>query len=378
MFEPLKLKTDAFGLDISDRSIKIIKLKKKREGLSLASFGETEISPGVIESGEIKNQKSLIESIKQAIKKVKGEKLKTKYVVASLPEEKAFLQVIQLPIVEERELKEAAHYEAENHIPLPIGDVYLDSQIVKPVIDHLNHFDVLIAAMPKKTVDPYLTCIKDSGLTPKVLETESQAISRALIENGISPFPILIIDIGLTKTFFIIFSGYSLRFSSSIPFSSLKITETISTTLGISLSDSQELKVTTGLNKNFIKKRENGTEIIIETKKIIEIIDPIMTDLVNQTKSHLSYYQSYASHEHLAEDIKKVKKIIICGDGARFKGLNDFLTIKLKIPVEIGNPWVNILPKFPKEMPGINFDESLNFTTALGLGLRALEENEKQ
>jgi len=377
MFESLKLKTEAFGLDISDRSIKIIKLKKKQRVLSLASFCETDIKPGIIENGEIKDQKSLTESIRLSVKKVKGEKLKTNYVVVSLPEEKAFLQVIQLPIVEEQELKEAAYYEAENHIPLPVGDVYLDSQIVKPVIDHLNHSDVLIAAMPKKIVDPYLSSIKNSGLTPKVLETESQAISRALVKNGISPFPILIIDIGLTKTCFIIFSGYSLRFTSSIPISSSRITEIISTGLGISLNDSQELKITTGLNQNFVKKREDGSEIIIETKRIIEIIDPVLTDLVNQVKSHLGYYLSYASHEHLANDIKGVKKILLCGEGARFKGFNDFLAIKLKIPVEIANPWINILPEFPKEMPAINFDESLAFVTALGLGLRALGNNEE-
>lgn len=378
MFELLKLKTEAFGLEISDRSIKIIRLKKKKEVLSLASFGETEIKPGVIESGEIKDQKSLTESIKQAVKKVKGEKLRTNYAVVSLPEEKAFLQVIQLPIIEEQELKEAAYYEAENNIPLPIGDVYLDSQIVKPVIDHLNHFDVLIAAMPKKTVDPYIACIKNSGLIPKILETESQAISRALVKNGISPFPLLIINIGPTKTCLIIFSGYSLRFTSSIPTSSQKISEIISTGLGISLEDSQELKATTGLNQNFFKKREDGSEVVIETKKIIEIIDPLLADLVNQAKSHLSYYQSYASHEHLVESAKGIQKIILCGDGARFKGLDDLLALKLKIPVEIGNPWINILPQFPEETPGINFDESLAFTTALGLGLRALEENKEQ
>ena len=71
----------------------------------MASFGEFEIRPGIIEEGEIRDQKALIEAIKLSVKKVKGEKLRTNYVVASLPEEKAFLQVIQLPIVEENELK---------------------------------------------------------------------------------------------------------------------------------------------------------------------------------------------------------------------------------------------------------------------------------
>jgi len=378
MFELLKLKPESFGLNISDRSIKIVKLRKYRGVLSLASFSETEIKPGIIEEGEIKDQKGLIEAIRLSVKKIKGERLRTNYVVASLPEEKAFLQVIQLPIVEDNELKRAAYYEAENHIPLPIGEVYLDSQIVKPVVDHLDHLDVLIAAMPKKIVDPYLVSIKKAGLIPKILETESQAISRALIKNEVSPFPVLIINIGLTKTCFVIFSGYSLRFTSSIPISSQRISEIISTGLGISIAEAEDLKTKAGLSQDFHKKREDGSEIAVAAKRILEIADPLMVDLVNRVKSYLGYYQSYVSHEHLSSDVKEVKKILLCGDGASFKGLDDFLSVKLKIPVEIANPWINILPEIKKEIPGLSFDKTLSFATALGLGLRALEENQEK
>ena len=261
---------------------------------------------------------------------------------------------------------------------MPIGEVYLDSQIVKPVVDHLDHLDVLIAAMPKKIVDPYLVSIKKAGLIPKILETESQAISRALIKNEVSPFPVLIIDIGLTKTCFIIFSGYSLRFTSSIPISSQKISEAISTGLGISIAEAEDLKTKAGLSQDFHKKREDGSEIVVAAKRILEIADPLMVDLVNRVKSYLGYYQSYVSHEHLSSDVKEVKKILLCGDGASFKGLDDFLSVKLKIPVETANPWINILPEVKKEIPGLSFDKSLSFTTALGLGLRASKEIEQE
>ena len=103
----LTLKPKAFGLDISDLSLKIIELKKKGSGLDLACFGETMIAPGIIEKGEINDKKALVKIIKQALSQVKGEKLKTKNVVASLPEEKAFLQVIKLPFMDDEEAKKA-------------------------------------------------------------------------------------------------------------------------------------------------------------------------------------------------------------------------------------------------------------------------------
>src|SRR3989338_5876438 len=95
----LTLSPEIFGIDISDLSLKIIKLKKKRGSLALASFGEMEISPGIIEAGEIKDENALAETIKKALSAVKGKKISAKYLIASLPEEGAFLRVIQMPLM---------------------------------------------------------------------------------------------------------------------------------------------------------------------------------------------------------------------------------------------------------------------------------------
>ena len=217
MLEFLTLKLEAFGLDISDLSLKIIKLEKKGRNFGLASFGETKILPRIIRAGEIKKEENLVNIIKKAISEVKGKKIKTKYGVASLPEEKAFLQVIQMPRLPKEDLKSAVIYEAENYIPLPIEETYFDFQIVLPVSNHLDHCDVLIAALPRETVDPYLSFLKKAGLVPLALEIESLAMARALIKNEMTTSPVLIIDFGATRTSFIIFSGYSLRFTSSIP-----------------------------------------------------------------------------------------------------------------------------------------------------------------
>ena len=390
MLEFLTLKPEAFGLDISDLSLKIIKLKKKRGVLSLASFGETEIKPGIIRAGEIKDEKKLAEIIKEAIKKVKGEKLKTKYVVASLPEEKAFLQVITLPKMSEEDLKSAVIYEAENYIPLPIDQVYLDSQIVPPVYNQLpersegwrstnvlrpDHFDVLIAALPKKTVDPYLSCLKSAGLKPGALEIESLAIGRALIKNELTTSPVLLIDIGATRTSFIIFSGHALRFTSSIPVSSGNFTEIISKALGIDLAEAEKLKIKYGLEEKIqIKIKGEKIEKEKEKGKIFEALVPALVDLIQQIKRYLDYYQTHAFHEHLPPNGKGVSKILLCGGGANLKGLTDFLSLQLKIPTELGNPWINILPEPQKEVRELPFEESLKYTTALGLALRGIKE----
>lgn len=376
----LNLKPENFGLDISDLSLKIIKLRKKSGGLKLVSFGESEIKPGIIEGGEVQDEESLARILREAILKIKGEKLRTKYVICSLPEEKAFLQVIQFPRMADEELKGAIRFEAENYIPLPFEEVYLDSQRVKPVFDHLDHTDVLFAALPKKTINPYVNSLKKAGLIPLVLEAESQAISRAIIKQELSPSPVLIIDLGATRTGFIIFSGYSLRFTSSIPVSSQTLTESLAKNLNTSFSEAESLKRKYGLKTSEVMHLRKKPGIVnfekefSEDKKVFDAMIAPVIDLIEQIKDRLNYYQSHASHEHLhsADKVSQgaVGKVILCGGGANLKELVNVLSLELKIPVEMGNPWVNVLPEPLKEIPKLPYYESLKYTTAIGLALR--------
>lgn len=363
----LSLKTEAFGLDISDLSLKIIALKKQGKFFDLASFGEEEIKPGIIKEGEIKDEAVLVQTLKAAVKKITGEKLKTKHIIVSLPEEKAFLQVIRLPLMSEKDLKSAVIFEAENYIPLPVDQVYLDYQIVRPLSGNLDHLDVLLAALPKTTVDPYLDCLRSSGLKLKALEIESLAIGRALIKNEISSSSILLIDLGATRTSFIVYSGSSLRFTSSIPVSCQHFTQIISKALNISILEAEKLKIKSGLSVD--SKSLNGQP------NIFEALVPSLVDLVQQIKKHLEYYQSHSFHEHLASEDKGISKIMLCGGGANLKGFPEFLSEQLKIKVELGNPWANILSGDKKETVRLPSGESLRYTTALGLALRGIKNN---
>ena len=358
MLDFLKLHPETFGLDISDLSVKIIKLKKKRGGFKLSCFGETPIKPGLIKKGEIKNEKSLIEIIKKAITNVKGEKIASKNVVASLPEEKAFLQVIQTPKMQEEKLKNAIYFEAENYIPMSMNDVYLDFQIVTRPTARLPYFEILIAAAPKKIVDPYVALLSKAGLIPQALEIASQAINRSLIKNEFSAAPALLIDFGLTGTRFIISRSNSLRFTSSISASINDITSAIAKSLSINFEKAEELKLKYGIPKNIAgAKKQKGAE----EQKVFSAMAPILRDLTEQIKKHLVYCRSHLGGKNIA-------KIIICGGGANLKGLADFCSAQLKLPVEIGNPWINI-GKNPPELP---LKQSLRYTTAIGLALRGV------
>lgn len=359
MFKFWPLKEEAFGLDINDLSLKIAKLEKSGKAFVLASFNEAKIAPDIMEGGVVKDEDALVKVIKSALSSVKGKKLKTKYIVASLPEEKSFLQVIQMPKMDEEELKLAVPLEAENYIPLPISEVYLDFQVISPIKDYLNHMEVLIVAIPKKIVDSYISCFKKAGLVPIILELESQSVARALVKKEVNSSPLILIDFGENNTDFIVFSGKSIRFTCSIPISSGLLTKALSESLKISLNEAEKLKIEYGLSG---KKNHD------KAQKVSQIITPILEDLAGQIKKYINFYRDHSSYEYLLPD-GKLEKILICGGGADLKGLPEFMSEKLGTSVEPGDLLTNLSQKKSK----IIKKNMAVYTTAIGLALKAVE-----
>jgi len=267
---------------------------------------------------------------------------------------------MQLPRMKKEELEHAVRFEAENYVPHAIEKVYLDFQVVKPFHNHLDHTDVLLAALPRTMVDSYLDVLERSGLTPRVLEIESLAISRALVLKETAPMPLLLVDFGATRTSFVVFSGYSLRFTASIPVSSSQLTKSIAQNLKLSEEQAEELKISFGLER---QDDERG-------RAVFEALAVPLLNLVEQIKKHLTYYESHTIHQHLGINQQRIRRIIVSGGGANLRGFSKFLSKELQREVTLGNPWVNILETSLKELPPLSFGESLKYTAALGLALR--------
>ena len=354
-------KQDAFVLDISDLSIKIAKLGKTAGGLALINYGREEIAPGIIENGEIKQADTLAQIIGKAVESVKGRPLKTFYCVVSLPEMESFIRVIQMPKMQEKEMTEAIKWEMENHIPLSADEVYFDWQLIENGESHghsSNFINVLVGAVKKGVVDSYLETIKKAGLRPVVFEIESIATVRALVEKNFSASPIMIVDIGARRSSFIIFSGETIHFTSSAPICNEKLVDAIAQKMSISGDNAKKLKFEIGLDME-----ARGGEVFVA-------MQPVLAELVEQIKKYIDFY---TTHRPPGSQPPPFSKIILCGGGANLSGLANFLQQELKIAVEIGNPWINILDKNPKKLPDIQFGESIGYATAMGLALRGAD-----
>ena len=383
MLDFLSLKTEAFGLEINDLNLRFLKLKEKKGKFTCASIGEAAIAPGVVVNGEVKNAKALSETIKAALKKARGERIGAKYVVASLPEDKAFLQVIQMPKIGLDDLKGAVNIEAENFVPMPLEKVCLDFQVI-PEKTPLDHCDILTAAFPRDTVDGYVAAIAGAGLKALALELESQAVARALV-GDFSDSPVMIIQVGEVRTNVIICAGYSLRFSFSLPASDSDFIEIISKDLGVDKITARDLKIKYGIEKFGLPASEKKDERKPKTKdkktdaeqrKIFEALVAELNEFAQRIGKCIEYYHNHARHEHLPKDKRTISKIILCGVGANLKGLDKFLALKFGLPVEVAKPPACFrLKKEPKAL--LTEENAGAYAAALGLAIRAHAHKEE-
>src|SRR5579872_844194 len=169
----------AFGLDVSNTSIKVFQLEKKSAGYKVLAYTNFPLRKGIMVIDTVIEEKTLGEQIKAAFNKLTFGKLNTKFVVASIPESKAFVRVIQIPKLEEAKADLAVSLEAEQYIPIPLDQAYLDWQILGDSLD--GKMDVLVSASSKEYIDIFVRVLKAAGLRPLGIEVGSAAVARALI-----------------------------------------------------------------------------------------------------------------------------------------------------------------------------------------------------
>ncbi len=349
MFELNPFK-NSFGLDISENIVRLAKIVKTRKNNHLISLNEEKIKEGVIFEGEIKNEVKLKESIQKLINTVNGKKIRTRYVKSVIPERKTFIKMIQIPKTKKTDLSEAVKWEAAQHIPLSLDEIYLDWQIIN-VQSATQKINVLVAAAPKIIVNSYCSLFESLNLIPISLEIESLSTIRSILpkEKDVKD-SLLVIDIGGVHTNLIIYDKNTIQFSSSISFSGNSITKIIAKKLKIKESDAEKLKLIYGLEK----KKGKG--------KLKSIIEPELKDLVDKIKQTQNFYINHFS------GAEKFKKIIISGGGSQMKHLPQFLSEKLNVSASVANPLSNI--KINKKLEQILKNNAPSFTTAIGLALK--------
>lgn len=334
------------GIDISDKSLKLVHLVNGR----LLSHCRRAMPENAMVKGVIQDQKKVSDVLHAAFTDCRLTGTIKDAVIASIPETQSFLRVLQIPIMGEEEINEAIQWQVAQHIPFGLENVYIDWQYLPKKSDPKEgRMEVLVGAAQRKVIDPLYQVLTTLNLDIAACELESQAIVRALISQQLRQQKgLLIVDLGNSATNVVIHDQETIRFTASL---SRGIDDVVAT---VPPADQEKLK-----QLSTVAKIQDGAAL---AKKLL----PAEEELMAEIRGIVDFYTS-TDTQHT------VQEVVLTGGGANLPGLDkSFLKFFENVHVQRGNPWVNIHEPGGSARAVLSAEESVSFTTALGLALRSV------
>ncbi len=335
-----------FGLDIGSSSIKVMQLINNGSKAPVVSgYGLAGYDVSTIKDGVIVDFKSLAASIQTLFKDGIIGEINTHRVAVSIPASRTFTRAMSLPIIRDSELLQAVQIEAEQYIPMPIEDLYIDYSIIDR---NDKGIELLAVAAPKKIVDSYMLLVRMLGLEPITFDTTILAAGRLFQQQlDLNNIPTVLIDFGGSSADITIHDK-AVVVTGTINGGGNDFTELIGKKLGITKQEAHIVKTKYGLGKS--KKQA----------EIVEALQPRLDTLVKEIRRMIRY------HEERSGSKQKIEQVITMGGGANMPGLSDYLTNAMRIPVRTCNPWQDLT--IGKLQPPSTIEKSV-YVTAAGLAL---------
>ena len=234
------------GLDIGSQTIKATQLSRNKNKVSLISAGYIPTPKVEVDSTGRTDEQIMANSISQLTHDMK---LSTNEVAISLPSYKVVTQVIETPLISDKELESSIQWEAEEYIPLPLNKVKIDYSVIAK--NELNKkMKILLVAAPISLIEKYMRIIELTNLTTISIETEILAAVRSTI-NSLPTLPNIIqLSIGATNTEIAIIRQQQLVFVKIIPIGGNTLSRAISEELAFDFQQAEEYKKTYGIEED--------------------------------------------------------------------------------------------------------------------------------
>ncbi len=338
----------AFGLDISDASLKAVEIEKRGGKYYIVAHSFLSLPPDIIHRGEIRDAKTLGSAIKELLAKATPRPITCKYVITSFPEALVYLHPFEFPkTLTEKQVLSAIPYEAEGEMPIKLSEMYSSIQFHR---SRENSHHVVFAAAPKYLIDKYIEVLRTSNLEPVVFGLDSPALVRSLVKP--SGDPVVLLDVGAWSSTITVVEREAVHGYVSVPIGGSHLTQLVAEKRTISFSDAEALKL-----------KEGMFNAVGDGKSLLE---GKIKMLIGEIEKAIQFHERHSG--------RPAKDLIISGGTVVAPDFVEFIQKNTRFNVVIGDPTVKYDLKFDS---GYNDQGLTDFTTkkesfasTVGLALR--------
>ena len=345
-----KKSNSILGLDISSTAIKVVELENSGNNYRLLHYTIESLPQNAVSENSIADVEQVSSSITRAIKRSGA---RSRNVATAIPGSHVISKRIFMPHgLREDELESQITLEADHYIPYPLDEVNMDFEVLGPAVDSPNEDEVLLVACRKEIVDDYIAVLEDAGLTPVILDVEYFAVEKAY-EQIVQDLPgggmekiTAVMDFGATTLHVNVINNNRSIYTRNHSFGGNQLTEEIQRRYGLSLEEAVQAKKVGGLPDNYQP----------------EILRPFMEAMCQEALRGLQFFYSSSQYD-------KVDSILLAGGCAQIQGIDELLSNKADLPVDIANPFssMSLSPKLKAQSLSL---DAPSLMVACGLAMR--------
>ena len=305
------------GLDISNTGIKIMSADPKK--WLVHGYGSIDLEPiKVKDAMENANSTYITDNVKILLsEKVIGD-ASSKRVAIAIPTARSYSRTFTLPASTEKSLHDAVILEADQYIPIPSGNLYIDYQIIER---NKKEITVLMSAVAKVIVDNIVKSVTAAGLEPVLIEPSICSVGRVLTATEQGDLPTVIVDIGPATTDIAILDRGTIRVTGGLAIGGNTFTLEIAKRLNVELENAHQLKVLNGLSAG------------PRQQKLQTALEPTLERILAEVKKVMRYYDERIS------TTRKLEQLLVVGTGSNLPGIGEYFTNALVMPARVASPW---------------------------------------
>ncbi|MFP4498675.1 MAG: type IV pilus assembly protein PilM [Vulcanimicrobiota bacterium] len=352
------------GLDIGTSSIKMVELSKTNTGYKMERYTEGPTPAMTLKDGLVTDPGALADALKDLLA---NSQMTMDKAVGAVTGRSVVIRPIMMTQMKRHEMQNAIRFEAERYLPYSVSEAVVRGSVLRPEVEgEESMMEVLLVAAPNEMVNGIQDVISLSGITPKYIDLEPSALSRAIMANlsdEVKKQTISLINLGASFSSINIFKDGLLRHNRSISIAGNSFTKAIGQSLNLSFEEAEKLKK----EKGIIRVEKDATPVAPTTMRIFNVILPVLNDLMTEIQRSFDYYRSRYSGE-------SVDFVVISGGTSKFKNIDEYMANELGIPCGLANPLVNIdITDVPGYTPEELQEKAPTMMAVLGLALWQFE-----
>jgi type IV pilus assembly protein PilM len=338
--------SDIVGIDVGSYAIKMAMVKPSSNGGEILRLAEAYNPVGQFLPADASQFQKLAETIKTLASE---QKIKGKTITVGLPESLAYTSVISMPFLSEAELASSIHWEAEQHIPVPIDEINLEYEVLyKPPKDAVGEkMRVLLVGARKDLVERLVNLFQTAGLEVVGLETVILGSHRALYRTLANQEAVITCHIGALTTDVLITNKAEMEFTYSVQTGGLAFTRAVEKGLELPPAQAEEYKRAYGLDPAQLEG------------KVRQVLMPVVNLLTSEIRKAMQFYQT----SHMANP---VRAMLLSGGSAYLPGLPMYLAEHFGFEVVLANPLETMTISRGAQQP----ETLASYIPAIGLAAR--------